>query len=849
MSISLEECKAFIKDAEKARDNWLMMAKLSWYEIKKRNDNGKLWTINRNYKTNKGKYPAWNSIFKIRQPLILSRIGIPVCKDTTQDGNDGIGATAAILRERLAINLAKDFEMLDTMCSSRDDFCATDFSTVRAYYECKNVKEEVKEYLTPQQSQDPITGAQNVVFYDTKGNQVFSDNISQDDQGYYLETEQVVDVEDERVYLEHILFDRFYVDPDVRRWQRCKRIAYKHTYSPRSFIDVFGSAAYAKLAHAKEQNQAQEESDSKRESIDVYEYWDEYDNEVLWFSDESLEFLKPIKQLIPDDDEEQTDETRRGLYDLEKFFPSPPPLIVNNPTDEFWPIPEYYQQLEILEDIHRIFNRLIALTKAIRVRLLFDNNVEGLQAAISEAREGDAIGVPNLAQALTAAGGSLDNVAQYLNVAPLIEGLNQMYTALEQRLNILYKNTGTSDLLQGLVTDPTQRTFGERQMTEKYALNQIAERQRRMAEFVRDCYELLTEMALKNFKDESLDKYIMPNTLEPQDQQNYRAALGMLKEDNKRFRIELETDSTIAINEEYDKAMRAEIVNTLTGALEKTANIANTAPELLQVNLHALKFLIQGMRQGKMFQSEITESIDNVIQKTQIDAQNQPPPFDKDQAQLELDTKKLEQDGKLQEYKILSDERLQTAKIQQDAQLAGLQNQLDQFKLQFEAGKNQSDNQFMIAKMQSDIQLAQEEIQLKHDALMIEAQKISDKTQLDQFLAVNKSQLDAANLRLSQMGAALEQQKVMLDEKEKYATEARLQSEHELEKLRTQIEMAARMQEMKAQQAPPVQEAPVVNIHMPAPAKTKKVTKVQRDALGNITNFESQDIQDPTSNG
>src|SRR5262245_45657848 len=118
MTLSIEEAKAFITDARKAREPWLKMAEKSWGEIKKRQQNHRLWSITPNSLRRRSRYPAWYSIFKIRQPLLLSRIGIPIGKDTTQDGNDNVGATAAICLERLAINLARSFNFFDVLCSA-----------------------------------------------------------------------------------------------------------------------------------------------------------------------------------------------------------------------------------------------------------------------------------------------------------------------------------------------------------------------------------------------------------------------------------------------------------------------------------------------------------------------------------------------------------------------------------------------------------------------------------------------------------------------------------------------------------------------------------------------------------
>lgn len=839
MPISIEEAKAFIEDATKAKRDWQLLADKSWGEINKRQKNHRLWSVTPNSLRRRARYPAWYSIFKIRQPLVLSRIGIPIGRDTTQDGSDTVGATAAMCKERLAKSLASAFDFFDVMCGVRDDGLITNFSTCRAYYERDEVKQNVKEYITPEQTE---TG---IIFIDAEGKEVQSDEISQDDEGYFLEHDEVVDVENEKICLENVLYKNIYVDPGIKKWKRCKRLAFEENYSVPEFKEIFGSAAYSDLPEPDDQKVGADEATPKNQAIKVFEYWDFYEKEVYWWAENGSKFITPKGYLTPNN--EEMDDPRNGLYDLERFFPVPDPFIMNAPTSEFWPVPEYYQLVEIFEDIHTIFSRMVAMTKAIRSRLLFDNNVEGLQEALNEAAAGDAIGVTNLSASLAAAGGTLEGVVQYIPVAQLIEGLSQLYTALEQRLNIVYKLTGTSDLLQGLITDQTQRTFGERQMTEKYALNQLAEPQRKMAQFVCDAYELMTEMAIKNFKDASLDMYIMPQTLPPEHQQRYKSAMGMLKEDFKRFRIELETDSTIALNEEFDKQMRAEFVNAITSSIEKTASIAESSPELVQIDLHAMKFLIQGFRQAKMFQSEITESIDNVIKASQERAKNAKPPFDKDQAMFGLEQQRLQTDNQLALAKLTSDERIEMAKLNLDSQIAQIKNSVDQFRLQLEQGEKQADLQLEYQKLNASIGEAQAKIANDRDALMVEMRKVATDQQLAQFQTMVEQQtkpyelqLEAQKQAIDKMELALRQRDQELKMQEQLMIDNHVQSERQLEAMRLEIEKGSLLLEANKPQPPPD-----VHIHMPQPTTIKKKIKVERDEFGNITNLDSQDIQEP----
>lgn len=844
MAVTIEEAKAFIEDACKSRENWLNMANRSWDELKKLRKNGNLYSVSPNAIKRRARYPAWYSIFKIRQPLLLSRIGIPIGKDTTQDGNDNIGATAAICLERLAVSLAKTFDFFDVMCSARDDFLATCFGTVRGYYERDEIKETVKERIKPMQ----MPGSKDIVFVDGAGMIIESDDIGQDDEGYFYEHDEVIDVENEKICLESPLYRHVYIDPDIRRWTRCKRLAFEETYSEREFKEIFGAKAFLDIPVPNNKNPGADEATPKRQCIKVYEYWDYYERKVYWWAENGIQFIEPRDYYLPDQDSDgdrSEFEELNGLYNLEKFFPTPTPLVMNQATDEFWPIPEYYQIVEMIENIHSIFSRMMALTKAIRVRLMFDNNVEGLQEALNEATEGDAFGVPNLAQSLASAGGTLDNVVQYIPVQALIEGLQQMYIALESALTHLFKVTGTSDLLQGLSTDNSGKTLGERQIEEKYATNQILEAQRKMAEFVRGSYQLMCEMALKNFKDASLDMYIMPQTLQPEHQERYRGALGMLKDNQKRFRIELETDSTIALNEEYDKQMRVELVNTLTAAIEKTAGVAQQSPALVAIDLHAMKFLIQGFRQGKMFQNEITQSIDNVIAMTK----NAPPVFNKDEAaakakqeelqiNTQLEVQKLTLDAQTRQAELISNERLEIAKLQQDERVNQINAELEQFKLQSEQSFNFGQLQIQYEELKANIMQAQQELAAKRDELLVEMQKVTDKKEYESFKLGIDARVAEYEMQLGTAQQALETRFHMLDEQEKYATERRLQSEHQLQGMQAAMTLALQQKELQA--PPEAPKAPPVTFNVEAPKPVKApVSNIIRDASGNIISIES----------
>jgi hypothetical protein len=584
----------------------------------------------------------------------------------------------------------------------------------------------------------------------------------------------------------------------------------------------------------------------------VFEYHDKFLKEVRWFAENSEDFFQPYEmpQVNAANLEEVAAEVDNSdIYGLSGFFPMSRPLMVNNATDEFWPIPEYFQVQDILDDIHSIMSRMILLTKAIRVRFLFDSTVTELKSLIGEMGEGGGLGIPNLEAALSGQGGGLQNLVAYFPVEEMIQGLNNMYTAFEQRLNTFYQVTGISDLIRGATGD-VQKTYGERQMEGKFALNRIEPMQRQMQEWIKDQYQLLMELALKMFSNESLDEYITPQTLDPEDKQRYEPSLELLKSNKRRrFRVDFETDSTVSINEQWKKTQATELANTLTKAMESVAKVAETQPELAGTELKVLKHLIGEFSDGKLFIDEIQDSIEQVIQKVNQPKPEQPDPammkVQIDQQRLQLEGQKLSADDQFRQLQLQATQQLEFAKMQQSERISSIEVQLEQFKVsgqqQLDSMKIQADAEEARAnlekeyqKISNDIMLAQQDMALKRDELLVELRKIADKKEVDQFGLMIDERVAAVNAQLEQTKMELEAQRSSLDMQERFITEQRLQAEHQLqlghskiESLEKVIDVALKKKELDAPLEMPKEPE--------APKKAKKrKSKVVRDKNGDI---------------
>ena len=861
-TLTIEDVKKFIAKGKKgSRADFVNIADRSWAEIKKRNKRGGLYGGNDLDRARRWvKFPLWWSCLCIRSPIVFSRLPAPLLKDT--QGDDPYGRTACVLGERFVASILKTFDAFEEFNASVTDFLVTDFGLGRGFYRKKDVIEEEKIRLQEIQPSAPPPAAPSGQAPDSEGGEAqgqpdemtepmppmfitpdgeIVDNPMFDDLGPYMLTGESINVESEEVYFESHLYCGFYTD-DVNRWSKVTRIAFEYQYSYREFIEKFGREAADKIA----QGDLEDHKDGK--PITCYEYHDKFLKEVRWFADNSEDFFQPKYMATEDGTVDNSD-----IYGLANFFPCTQPLMINCPTDDFWPVPEYFQVADILDDIHNIVSRMFLLTKAIRVRFFFDSSVPQLTQLAGETGEGGGLGIPNLEASIMNGKGDLRALVAYFPVDEMIQGLNNMYTAFEQRLSMFYQITGLSDLVRGQTADG-DKTYGERQLEGKFALNRIEPRQRMVQEWVKDNYQLLMEMGLKLFSDQTIDEYITPQTLDQEDRERYVGALELLKSNRRgRFRIDFETDSTFAINEEWKKKQAIELANTLTKALESTAKVAETQPELAKTELTVLKHLIGEFSDGKLFIDEIQTSIQEVIDKA-MQPKDEGPNID--MMKLQLEGQRLQMDGQkhsaqmqLEQLKLQSAQQIEIARIERDDRIASIESQIEQYKIsgeqQLEQMKVAADSEKAAAildkeyqKISSDIVLAQQEMQLKRDELMVELRKIADKKEVDQFALMIDERVAGFEAQLKTAQLELDKTTQALALKERYMTEQRLQTEdaikqntHHLDLIHSALDLALKKKELEA----PVISAPTPSESAP---KAKRKMKVVRDKSGNIAGIE-----------
>lgn len=857
-TITIADVKQFIIDGKKKQEDYKLIADRSWNEIEKRNKLGKLYGGGELDRAKRWtKFPLWWSCWKIRQPIVFARLAIPVLKDT--QGDDPFGRTSCVIGERFIKGVLKTFEAFSEFASSVDDFLVTNFGWGRWLYCSQEIKEEEKIRLQVIEQQPPMMEPQMgpdgqpmeampqeplpPIFLTPDGQEVDPQFVEEDDLGPFVSTGQLITVDDERVYFEAGLYPNLIVEADVTKWNKVTRLAIEYAYNYREFKEKFGQKALDKLTQADIQDHK-----SGKKPIMVYEYHDSVLREVRWFADNSQDFFQPAdmeevnvealkEQGKPIDGTDNSD-----LYGLTNFFPCTEPLVINQSTRSFWPTPEFFQVQDIIDDISSIVTRMLQLTRAVRIRFLFDSSVRELAPLIGEnwaQGEGTGMGIPNLAASLMNNRGDLSALVAYFPVDELMKGLQGMYVAYDQRLNMFYNITGFSDLIRGQ-TSNADKTYGERQLEGKFALNRMEPYQRKVQEWIKDNYQLGMELGLKMFSDQTIDEYVTPQTLDQEDKQRYVAALDLLRNNRRRrFRVDFETDSTISINQEWKKTQAIETANAITKMMESVAKTSQEMPELADAELRIMKHVVAELTDGKLFMDEITDAIQQTIDKVKQPKDE----FNVDKAKIELETRKQA----FEEQKVVAEDRLaqlqqqidqgiESAKIAQKERLDGFALQLEQIKMQNDAGASASELNLKAQALQGELALAQQDIATRRAEFLLQAKEIASNTEVKQLELLLDQRVAQQKQQLEEIYLGLEKQKTLLSEREKWVTEMRLQEEHKLNTLASVAEMQKTLKELKTSPTPVV-----VHIDQPKGAKKRRKGKIIRDENDRAVELQIED--------
>lgn len=473
----------------------------------------------------------------------------------------------------------------------------------------------------------------------------------------------------EKVCIDHADRKDFVHDP-ARNWKEVdwtsKRSWLARSAMRKRFKKTSGDA-YKTATYSVRTDDA--EADDGKQKAGVWEIWCKSQNKVVWVA-EGCEVV--------------LDEGKPHLQ-LEGFFPCPKPAYATLQRRTLIPVPDAVFYKDQLEEINELTGRIAALSDALRVRGFYPAGAgdigDAIEAAIKNTSDNQVL-VP--ISNWTALGGSAPkDTIVWLPLDQIATTITQCVTLRKDLMEDVYQITGLSDIMRGQTE--ASETLGAQKLKSQYGSVRIRDKQAEMVRIALDITQIAAEIMAENFSPATLlemsqldiptdamiaaqvapiEKQILvildqvekartDPQLQQQAQQNPQQAqqiLGQAKQQvdglkaqidklkqtptieavmkllrsqrTRAFTLDIETDSTIAPDEDAAKQRATEFVTAVGGFMEKTLPLVASQPQAAELAAELLKFVAGQFRAGRQLEGVIDEFADRM---KQVASQPKPP--------------------------------------------------------------------------------------------------------------------------------------------------------------------------------------------------------------------------------
>jgi len=504
----------------------------------------------------------------------------------------------------------------------------------------------------------------------------------------------------EEVIEDHVKYEDWGTN-DARDWSEVYMV-YRKTYLTRDeMVSRFGKEIgeavpldYTPSLMPKEDPNGALNRDMWKKAT-VVEIWNKPTREAIWINPGYSDGLLDKK---PDP---------LGLKD---FFPCPRPAFGTLTTGTMIPVPDYAQYQDQAQELDDLTARIARLVDVCRVMGLYDGTQTGIARLMQEGAENQLI--PIDAWATFTKVGGIQGTVDWFPLEMVVAALAQLYASRKAVKDDLYEITGIADIVRG--NSSPSETATAQQIKGQFATLRLRDKQEEMSRLARDMIAIKAEIISEKFRPETLALMSgVEINSDPQTKQMFQEAVALLRNDAMRnFRIDVETDSTIALDESASKQQAAEFLGVFGEMLTKVVEftqVAAAAPVLAplgDVIGQAMLFTMRQYKAGRGLESAMEGAIDKM---KQIAAQPAPPPPPDPAAE------KAKAETQVMQQKAAMDQ-------QQGQQKLAFQQAEGQQKLQ----QTEAEGQIKIAMSQAELQQRQREAwidqQMKLQAAATEAQ-------------------------------------------------------------------------------------------------------------------------------
>jgi hypothetical protein len=453
----------------------------------------------------------------------------------------------------------------------------------------------------------------------------------------------------EEVQVRYVFWEDYREGP-ARQWNEVPWVRYRSYMTRDELIARFGKRAGSQvnLDHAPkgEGSRADQPPDIYKKAI-VHEVWDKATRRVCWYAPGTPDLIL----------DEQDDPLR-----LPDFFPNPDPVLATTSNDKRVPVPDYAEYQDQAQELDNLTARIDRLTRALKVSGVYPGEEKQvLQQLVDDNTDNRLIPVDDWPA--FADKGNLANLIQWMPIQQVAETLIQLYNARDRVKAVLYEITGIGDIMRGM-TNPNE-TLGAQELKANFAARRIVPQQKEVGRFARDLLRLMGAVIAEHFSPRTISLIsgypqfepvapLPPRPLPPvllpdgvsggreppvlaayqqalidwqqtarqieaalaanrAKQQQFEAAVSLIRHDGAHgFRIDIESDSTIAPDEQAEKQARVEFLQQMVPLLGQVVPLAAGNPALAAVCREIALFAARGFRVARTLEESIERAFDAI---------------------------------------------------------------------------------------------------------------------------------------------------------------------------------------------------------------------------------------------
>jgi len=501
-----------------------------------------------------------------------------------------------------------------------------------------------------------------------------------------------------------------------------------------------------------------------RERAKFWEIWHKEERRVVWVAEGCEDIL---------------DEETPPHLDLEDFFPCPCPAYGTLQRGSLVPVPDSMQYKDQLDELNLLTGRIHALSDALEVKGFYPAGgseiAEAVETAVKIKNPGRVlVPINNWA----AFGGSKE-VIIWMPIDIIAQTITTLITTRKQVIEDVYQITGLSDIMRG--STDARETLGAQQLKSQFGSSRIKDKQLEMVRVARDLTVIVSEITTEKFATQTLVEMAQMQipTQAAQQQQamsiqqqiagilqkaqqasaapgaqqmmqqnpeqvqqivqqvqqqvaqlgmqiqkitaepNLEQVLGFLRDNRvKCFTLDIQTDSTIMVDEKAEKEASVEFLGVLGTLLPQLMQLIAAEPKTVDFAGEVLKFATAPYRAGRQLDGAIDELVEQMKAKgdqprgddpttatnktmLQIEQLKQETIKEKNQAENQFKMIELQLKDRHEQMKIASAEKIKAAELQQKQQDDAVKAQLTSEKAMAEREKSQME---LLGK-QHDMQL------------------------------------------------------------------------------------------------------------------------------------------------